>query len=423
MNEPQAGPPSGKTLVALAVPAIVIGIVSALVLWLLDETAHLLENWIWADLPRAVGFSSDSWWWILGVLTITGFAVGLVVWLAPGHGGHDSATVELVAPVLPLKALPGVAVVILLGLAGGVSLGPESPIIAINTALAVALLTKLAPAVPAELTLTIAAASTIGAMFGTPVAAALIFTGVLAAVRTGASLWDKLFLPLAGAGAGAVTTAVVGGPVMTLALPAYTPAPLDFLTGSIVALGGAGIAAAAAIVFPHVHRLFRTLRHPLLYITLGGVILGVLGIIGGPITLFKGLTQMGDLVAGVGTFTVLSLVVIIVVKLVALVVAASAGFRGGRIFPAVFIGVAVGMLGAQLIPGIPLGWAVACGVLGVVLVVGRDGWLALFMAVAVSGDIATLPMLCLVVLPTWLLARLAPEMIVHAESAASAPTR
>ena len=48
-------------------------------------------------------------------------------------------------------------------------------------------------------------------------------------------------------------------------------------------------------------------------------------------------------------------------------------------------------------------------VLGIVLVVARDGWLALFIAVAIPGDIALLPILCIVVLPAWLLVSQAPE--------------
>jgi hypothetical protein len=52
---------------------------------------------------------------------------------------------------------------------------------------------------------------------------------------------------------------------------------------------------------------------------------------------------------------------------------------------------------------------VACAVLGIVLVVARDGWLALFIAVAIPGDIALLPVMCIVVLPAWLLVSQAPE--------------
>lgn len=411
----EAGAPTGRMLLTLSLPALLLGVLSSVVLWLLDEAAHLLEGALWEQIPHALGIDPAGWGWILGILTLTGLAVGLVIWLAPGHGGHDSATVELVAPVLPLRALPGVAAAVLLGLAGGVSLGPESPIIAINTAIAVALIARLAPRVPHDLVLMITAAATIGAMFGTPVAAALIFTGLVAGIRGGAHLWDKLFLPLVAAGAGAVTTGFLGGPTMAIALPEYAGAvPIDFLTGTIIAAAATGLGVVATYLFPHLHRAFRRLRHPMLALGLGGVLLGLLGILGGPVTLFKGLTQMRDLLTA--DLAAGALVVVVLVKLAALLISATAGFRGGRIFPAVFIGVAVGALASSLVPSIPLPLAVACGVLGIVLVVGRDGWLALFLAVAVGGDIRLLPLLCIVVLPVWLIVRAVPEMIVHPSS-------
>ncbi|MGO1177975.1 MAG: hypothetical protein ACTMLC_01460, partial [Cellulosimicrobium funkei] len=94
-----------------------------------------------------------------------------------------------------------------------------------------------------------------------------------------------------------------------------------------------------------------------------------------------------------------------VVKVAALVVAAAAGFRGGRIFPAVFIGVALGLSASSLVPAVPPAIAVSAGVLGAVLVVARDGWLALFMAAVTVGDVHLLPVLCVAVLPLWLVAR------------------
>jgi H+/Cl- antiporter ClcA len=406
--------PSATQLIRLAIPALVIGVVSAVVLWLLDVSSEVLEHWIWSTVPAALGTSGDEWWWILGILTLTGAAVGLVVWRAPGNGGQDSATVELFAPLLSLRALPGVALVIILGLAGGVSLGPESPIIAINTAIAVSLLARMWPRVPVELSVIMTAAGTVGAMFGTPVAAALVLTGMVAAVKGGGALWDKLFLPLVSAGAGSITMVLLADGSMAVKVPAYgTPHLIDLVTGSIVAGVAAVFAVLGVLAFPHVHRFFHGMRHPVLYLTLGGFALGLLGILGGPLTLFKGLHQMNDLVDGRADYGVWQLVILAVVKLAALVVAASAGFRGGRIFPAVFIGVSLGLIGHALIPTLPVGLSIACAVLGVVLVVSRDGWLSLFLAVAVAGDIAILPLLCIIVLPTWLIVKAAPEMIIH----------
>ena len=400
---------TARRLLVLAVPAILVGVASALVLWSLDRLAEALQGVLWEAVPDALGIDPSGWWIVL-VLTLTGVAVGLGLRFLPGHGGPDSATTELVGAPLPLRTLPGLAIVTVLGLAGGVSLGPENPIIAINSGLIVAVLARLLPRVPARLSMLLAASATIGALFGTPVAAALIFTGILAALKSGGSLWDRLFLPVAAAGAGATTMHLLGAPPFAFELPPYgAPQPIDFVTGSLVACAAAVIGLAALAAFPIVYRTLHALRHPVIITTVGGFVLGLLGLIGGPITMFKGLEQTGELLQNADDYDGAQLAAIAGIKIVALLVAASALFRGGRVFPATFIGVALGLLGHVLIPALPLGLAVACGVLGILLVVTRDGWIALFVAVAISGDLTTLPMLCVIVLPAWLLVSAAPE--------------
>ncbi|MCP2032662.1 H+/Cl- antiporter ClcA [Okibacterium sp. HSC-33S16] len=404
-----------QKLLALSIPTIMVGALSAILLYAVEAIAHALEHGLWSALPDALGIDPDSRWWIFGVLSAVGLVVGLIVWLMPGHGGQDSATVHLIAPPLPLQTLPSLTIVAVLALGGGVSLGPEAAIIGINAGLMVALSRWLWPSIPVELVVVVTAAGTIGALFGTPVAAALVFTGLVGSLFREGALWDQLFLPLLSAGAGAVMMSLLANPQFTLDLPAYeTVAPVDLLSAALIAVISAALGLTAAAVFPRLHRAFRLLRNPALYITLGGVILGILGAVGGPITLFKGLGQMGDLIAHRDDYAASTLIVIVAVKVLALLVSAAAGFRGGRIFPAVFIGVAIGILANALIPSIPLAVATASGVLGMVLAISRDGWIALFIAVAVTGGITVLPVLCIAVLPTWLLVSRGPEMIVHA---------
>ncbi|PWC05520.1 ion channel protein [Agromyces badenianii] len=405
-RDPEVTP---KRLVVLAVPALAIGVISALVLWALDRVAAVLQSALWDALPHALGVD-PSGWWIVAVLTLTGLAVGLVLRFVPGHGGPDSATTELVEQPQPLRNLPGLLIVTVLALAGGVSLGPENPIIAVNTALMVAAIARLMPAVPKQLTVLLAASATIGALFGTPVAAALVFTGIVAALKSGGALWDRLFLPLVAAGAGAFTMRLLGAPIFSFDLPAYgAPQAVDLLTGALVASGAAVIGLAMLAAFPIIYRAMHALRHPVLIATAGGLLLGLLGLLGGPITMFKGLEQIGDLLEHPDDYDGAQLAAIAGIKILALLIAASSLFRGGRVFPATFIGVALGMLGHVLIPSLPLGLAVGCAVVGVLLVVTRDGWIAIFVAVAVAGDITILPMLCVIVLPVWLLVTGAPE--------------
>lgn len=396
-------------LLVLAVPAILVGVVSALMLWALEALAGLLDGLLWDTAPDALGVD-PSGWWILLVLTCTGLAVGLALRYLPGHGGPDSATTELMGPPLGVGVLPGLALVTILGLAGGVSLGPENPIIAINAALIVAVLARLMPKVPPQLAILLAASGTVGALFGTPVAAALVFTGIVAALKSGGSLWDRLFLPVAAAGAGAITMHLLGASPFAFDMPpAGALEPIDLAAGALLACGAVVVGLAMLAAFPWIYRGLHALRHPVLIATVGGFLLGLLGMLGGPITMFKGLTQIGDLLENVDDYDAAQLAAIAGIKILALLIAASALFRGGRIFPATFIGVALGMLGHVLLPSVPLALAVACGVLGILLVVTRDGWIALFVAVAVAGDVTILPFLCVIVLPAWLLVSGAPE--------------
>ena len=412
MAEPPA--PTPRQLLLLAVPALLVGVLSAVILWALDSAAELVEHAVWHSAPEALGVADGSRWWIFVILTLTGVAVGLVVWRLPGHGGRDSATTELVADPLPLSVLPSLALAVILTLAGGVSLGPENPIIAINAALSVALVIRLAPKVPPALVVAMATAATVGALFGTPVAAALIFTGVMAGTPGGGALWDKLFLPLVAAGAGSITMVMLDQPSFAFALPAYgRPQAMDLATGALITVVSLLITMVGVVALPPLHTFFHRLRNPLVYATFGGILLGLLGAVGGEITLFKGLNQTGELLAHLDDWSVGALVAFGMIKLAALVVAAASGFRGGRIFPAVFIGVAFGLVGHQLLPDVPVSLAVACGVLGAVLAVARDGWVSLFVAVAITGQVTVLPVLCIVILPAWLLVSRAPEMVVE----------
>ena len=82
-------------------------------------------------------------------------------------------------------------------------------------------------------------------------------------------------------------------------------------------------------------------------------------------------------------------------------------------FPIVFIGTALGLLAYHLVPDIPISLSVACAVLGITLVATRDGWIGIFLGAAIVGDTTVLPLLCVIVLPVWLIVTKAPEFIAH----------
>ncbi len=118
----------------------------------------------------------------------------------------------------------------------------------------------------------------------------------------------------------------------------------------------------------------------------GGLVLGLLGALGGHLTLFKGLEEIKELTANIGGWSSGELAKLAVVKLVALLVAAACGFRGGRIFPAVFIGAAFGLLTQALVPEVHPAVAISSAVLGVLLATTRQGWISLFTGAVLAAS-------------------------------------
>ncbi|EJZ8654245.1 ion channel protein [Escherichia coli] len=404
--------PRVRTMLLLSLPAVAIGIASSLILIVVMKIASVLKNLLWQRLPGTLGIAQDSPLWIIGVLTLTGIAVGLVIRFSQGHAGPDPACEPLIGAPVPPSALPGLIVALILGLAGGVSLGPEHPIMTVNIALAVAIGARLLPRVNRMEWTILASAGTIGALFGTPVAAALIFSQTL----NGSSevpLWDRLFAPLMAAAAGALTTGLFFHPHFSLPIAHYGQMEMtDILSGAIVAAIAIAAGMVAVWCLPRLHAMMHQMKNPVLVLGIGGFILGILGVIGGPVSLFKGLDEMQQMVAN-QAFSTSDYFLLAVIKLAALVVAAASGFRGGRIFPAVFVGVALGLMLHEHVPAVPAAITVSCAILGIVLVVTRDGWLSLFMAAVVVPNTTLLPLLCIVMLPAWLLLAGKPMMMVN----------
>ncbi|WP_280888903.1 ion channel protein [Streptomyces sp. LBL] len=408
---PAAPATPARALLPLILPALVVGVGAGLLLVGVSAAAGKLQDVLWQTLPDALGVGGYSVLWMLVMLISTGVAVGLVLWKVPGHAGPDPATTGLNARVLPPAVLPGLVLATGLMLAGGPSLGPENPIIAVNVGLAFWLGRRFAPRAPGELWVALAEAATIGALFGTPVAAALVISEALAGKQLTGPLWDSVFAPLVAGAAGALTATLVAHPSFDLHLPALgRPGWGDLLAALVVASLAALLGMAAVYAFPYVHGAFAGLGHPMLALPAGGLVLGLLAALGGHLTLFKGLDEIAVLARDPDGWSAGQFATMTVVKLAALLVAASCGFRGGRIFPAVFVGTAFGLGAHALVPAVHPALGVAAGVLGVLLAVTRQGWVSLFTAAVLVASPAILALLCIASLPAWLLVTGRPQM-------------
>lgn len=354
-----------RQLVRALVLAVLIGVpVSLLALgfvWLVGEATSL----VWADLPRWLGFSGDlPWWFIVLVPTLGGVAVALARRL-PGHAAHGP--LDGFARHTDPRQLPGILLAALLTLACGAILGPEAPLLALGTALGLLLATR-APDPVQGMSSAAGGFAAFSALLGNP-----LVTAILLLEATAGSVSSITLLPgLAASGVGFLVFTGVGDwagvdlPSFTVpGLPAYTSVSWDDLAwGMLVAVAAAVVALLALAAGKQVAS--RAGRFPLLVtVPAAGLVVGVIGAVWVAATgqdpatvLFSGESAIPAVVAETGADTVLLLVVL---KAVGYAVSLGSGFRGGPIFPALFLGVAVGVLGGLVLPGLDTTPAVAAG--------------------------------------------------------------
>ncbi|MFD7077967.1 chloride channel protein [Nocardioides sp. NPDC059952] len=390
-------------LVALG---MAIGIPAALAAALFLAVVHWAEDWLWHDLPADLGYDSAPWFLVIG-LPITG---ALIVWLArrflPGDGGHSPVDGLSMAPT-PVRYAPSIVLAALGSLPFGVILGPEAPVIAIGSAVGMVFAGRRTMSPETQGVLASAGSfSAVSALFGGPLVGGLLL--LEAGLATGAQLVPVLVPGLVAAATGYLLFVGLGdwGGISSAGLqvpdlPAYDGTRLVDVALAIVV----GIVAAILMGVAHrgaerVHTVVTNSRRLLVPLVLGGLAIGLLTLLtealGGELddVLFSGQSAIGEVVnqsAGV-------IVVVLLAKALGFAVCMGVGFRGGAVFPAVFLGVGVASLCVAMFDCSPT-WAVAvgaaagmtagtgllfCGMLFAMLLVGKEGADALPAAVFAS---------------------------------------
>jgi H+/Cl- antiporter ClcA len=97
----------------------------------------------------------------------------------------------------------------------------------------------------------------------------------------------------------------------------------------------------------------------------GGLIVGVVGVFL-PLTLYSGQSQTEEIVHTYAQIGVISLLALALAKAFLMCLSLATGFKGGPIFPTLFIGAAIGAALNLLVPGIPAGVCIL-GMMGGVL--------------------------------------------------------
>ena len=397
---------------------------------------HELEPLIYQDLPRALGFAGPPLWWPVPMLLVAGLLVGLTVRYLPGGGGHEPADGLALSGAPPLSALPGVFLAALASLSFGVVLGPEAPLIALGGGLAAGAVRLLNRNMPAQAAATVGAAGSfaaISALLGSPLLGAFLLMEVSG---LGGPMLGIVLLPgLLASGLGALIFTGLGD---WTGLGTYSLALHDIPRAAGPTIPEFGwalvIGLAAGFAATGVRRLARYLkghvvRHRVPATIVMGLVVGALATAfaaatGKPASemLYSGQSALGSLFRDSADYTVGALLLLILCKGLAYCASLSA-FRGGPIFPALFLGAAGGVVLSHL-PGLSLTAAFAMGVGAMCVAMLRLPMTSVLLATLLLGKsgLTVMPLVIVAVVVAYVVAlRLTPATVPDLPSAAPHP--
>lgn len=358
----------------LLVLAAVLGVpVSAAAFGFLALVSEL-EREIYTDLPKALGFHGTPVWWPLPMLAVAGTMVALTIQYLPGTAGHEPAEGLSTKGAPTLAQLPGVVLAALVTLAFGAVLGPEAPLIALGSGLAAGAVRLVKRDIPAQAVSVVGAAgsfATVSALLGSPLLGAFLL--MEASGLGGATLSTVLLPGLLAAGIGALIFIGLGSwtglGTYSLVLHHVPPAiPLDaaqfgwaLVIGLAAGLVGAGVHRGSLALKARVEPR----RLPTTVIT--GLIVAALAIAyaegsSRPASdvLYSGQSALDPLLTNSASYSAGALTLLVVCKSLAYCLSLSS-FRGGPVFPSMFIGAAAGIALSHL-PGLPLTAGFAMGI-------------------------------------------------------------
>ena len=345
------------------------------------QLVHHMQHWVYHDLPSALGLDPVPIWWPVPPLVLAGLVVGLCVRYLPGRGGDSPADGFHAGPPPRPVEIPGIALAALASLGLGAVVGPEAPLIALGAGLA-AWAPRLARRGDDEQAVAVLGAAgafaAISLLLGSPLLGAFL---LMEASATGGAALGLMLVPgLLASGVGALVIIGLGsltglGPV-SLAIPGLP----DFARPDVAQIGWAVvIGLAAPFLGIAIQRLARLARargsgHPVLAPVVAGLLVALVAVAYGALSdrspeavLFSGETALGPLLVHASEYSVGSLVLLMVFKGLAYSLSLSA-FRGGPVFPGMFIGAAGGIAlshapGLQTVAGAAMGMGAMCVVM------------------------------------------------------------
>lgn len=363
----EAQPRDATRLLGLAT---LVGISAGLAAVVYLAVEHSLDHLVWDVVPEQLGWSEPAAWWVVLVLAAGALGVFAASRL-PGHGGHSP--LDGFAMDIGPGHITGVLLAALASLTAGVVLGPEAPLMATGTAVGAALAVKATPAVR-QLAMVCGAAAAMGMILGNPLTTVILLleAAVLKGSKGGKAAMVALLPVMVALGAGYAIQVgfdrLPGVGTSRLAVPGLAPyetlSVIDLLVSLPTALV-AGLVAALAIEAGHRIRA-QSAPRPLVGLLVAGMVVAAMALavqfsttLSVDAVLFSGQSEIPTILAvtSVGT-----LLLVGITKAVAYSFSLGGGFRGGMVFPAVYLGVVVGTLASLVVPSSELAPLVAAGI-------------------------------------------------------------
>ena len=410
----QAAPSSGaeRTYLRLVLIAAAIGVPAALLAALFLALVHTCEDWLWTDLPRHLGSDTPPWYLVVGLPVVGALFVYLARRFLPGDGGHTPLA-GIGAHATPWQFGPGIALAALGTLAFGAVLGPEAPLIALGSVVGmIAVAVFPADEAGTQVLSTAGSFSAVSALFGGPlVAGFLLLEG---GIGLGPSLLPALLPGLVAAAVGYVLFIGFGNwgglSHQGLAVPGLPPYHGTHLGDLLLALVVGVVTAVLVLATRRVAWRVADVaaRRWVLVLFGGGLAVGLvaeaarlLGA-GSQNVLFSGQSALPAEIAETSAATLL---VLVIAKAIGYAISLGCGFRGGPVFPAIFLGVGVASFSVIWF-NTSTAWAVAIGAAaGMAAGTGLLFSSLLFAALLVgANDIDVIPAAVMAAAAAWIVA-------------------
>ena len=413
-----------RSYVGLLALAAIIGVPISAAAYFFLALVTRLQGWIFTSLPRGRGLHGEPLWWPILPLALAGVLVSLTIRYLPGTGGRSPADGFKAGEGAPSPIeLPGVVLAALATLSLGVVLGPEAPLIALGGGLGVCAVRLVKRDAPAKTSAAVAAAGSFAAistLLGSPLLGAFL---LMEAAGLGGAVLEVVLLPgLLAAGVGTLMfiglNSWTGLGTFSLAIPGLPsvgpPTAAEFgwalAIGLMAALLGSGIRWLALFMRPAVEQRM-LVATPVLGLAVAGLAIAFAAGTGKSSSevLFSGQSALGPLITHGAAYTAGALVLLVVCKALAYGVSLS-GFRGGPVFPSMFIGAAGGMALSHL-GGLPLAAGAAMGIGATCAVMLRLPLTSVLLAtlLLLSDGLALMPLVIVAVVVAYVgAARLTP---------------